>query len=180
MKQRNNLILLAMLFAACLMIANGQSYPMPENLSSYDLAQWIMRNGQIATGTATPTVTAFEGALYINNEIATAPQLWRYGTDWQLVAGGGDGDAFKAHVASQTDPHGASMTVSQQVTIGDPDGVPFAGIDSPIPGQMRIASYVVLIGLDTAPTAVEGGFYYNSTAKHFYISTGTAWQQLDN
>ena len=34
--------------------------------------------------------------------------------------------------------------------------------------------------ISSAPTAIEGGIYFNSTDKHFYGYNGTDWKQLDN
>lgn len=45
---------------------------------------------------------------------------------------------------------------------------------------LYVSGQVVPAKLSTAPTAIEGGIYYNTTDKHFYGYNGTSWKQLDN
>lgn len=164
MKQRNNLIVLSFVLVATLGISLfAQSYSVPSPISAYDVAVWANRGGFIASGSAVPSAVASEGALYIDNTVATQPILYRYGSgSWAVVAGGGSGGvsthsqllgldfadsghtgfaseaALDEHIADQIDPHGASMTVSQEITIGDPTATQTVYIDSPSNGVARI------------------------------------------
>jgi hypothetical protein len=170
-KQRNNLIILSFVLSATLGISLfAQSYGVPSPISAYDVAAWANRGGFIASGSAVPSAVASEGALYIDNTAATQPVLYRYGSgSWAVVAGGGSGgvsthsqllglsfaesghtgfaseSALNDHIADQIDPHGATMTVSQELTIGDPTATDSACIDSPATGVVRIASNVAIV-----------------------------------
>lgn len=185
-KKRNNLILSLVLIAASIAFAAfGQSYSVPSPISAYDVAAWANRGGFIASGTAAPSAVASEGALYIDNTIATQPTFYRYGSGaWQLVSGGGGSGvsthslllgldfassghtgfasetALTDHVADQEDPHGASMSISEELLIGDPAATYTVGITVPAAGLMQIASNVSIIAnplyADNA-AAITGG-----------------------
>ena len=90
MKQRNNLIILTIVLAMTVGLVFSQSYPLPAHMSPYDLANWVIRNGHIATGTTTPpTAIVQPGSFYIDESIATQPQLWRFdGSNWYIISGG--------------------------------------------------------------------------------------------
>jgi len=181
MNKNNNALILSIAFVICLMTLTGQTYAPPANLSPKDVAEWAIAGGFIASGNAKPTTTAgiATGALYIDTTDADSPKLWRFnGSAWTQLSGA-DSETVLAHLAAIQDPHGAQMGVSERVTIGDPDGVNYVDIDSPSPGLARIASYIQLLPLATAPDVLSGGIYYNSNG-HFYGSDGASWTQLDN
>jgi len=170
-KQRNNLILSLVLIAASLAIASfGQSYSVPSPISAYDVAVWANKGGFIASGSAAPSAVASEGALYIDNTIATQPTFYRYGGGaWQLVSGGGGSGvsthslllgldfassghtgfasetAINDHIADQEDPHGATMSVSEELLIGDPAATYTGSINLLSSGVVQIASNVAIV-----------------------------------
>lgn len=90
MEQRNNLILLTVAMTLIVGLVFSQSYPLPNHMSPYDMANWVIRSGHIASGTATPPTGSVQpGCLYVDESIATQPQLWRYsGSNWYLISGG--------------------------------------------------------------------------------------------
>ena len=45
--------------------------------------------------------------------------------------------------------------------------------------KLQVNGSMRLIGM-AAPTATEGGIYFNSSDKHLYVYNGTGWVQLDN
>jgi hypothetical protein len=47
-------------------------------------------------------------------------------------------------------------------------------------GNISLGAAVYMAPQGSAPTAIEGGFYYNSSSKHFFGYDGTTWKQLDN
>lgn len=172
-KQRNNFIALSSIFAITLAVSIfAQSYSVPSPISAYDVAAWANRGGFIASGTAAPSAAASEGALYIDNTNATQPILHRYGSGaWAIVAGGGGGGsgvsthslllgldfatsghtgfasetALASHVADQQDPHGATMSVSEELLIGDPAATYTGSINLLSSGIVQIASNVAIV-----------------------------------
>lgn len=207
-KQRNNLILsLALIAASLAFAAFGQSYPVPSPISAYDVAVWTNRGGFIASGTAAPSVVASEGALYIDNTIATQPTFYRYGGGaWQLVSGGGGSGvsthslllgldfassghtgfasetAINDHIADQADPHGASMSISEELLIGDPAATYTVSITAPSAGVARVASYAQLVSVSTEPTSALASdvitFWGDSASDTLMIHNGNSWQNL--
>ena len=172
--------LLAFLFVfAIVLTVFPQTYETPA-LSPRDIVNWTNRGGFIASGSAQPTAAVAPGALYVDTTDPTQPKLWRYsGTAWTQLSGA-DSLTLLNHVASSTDPHGASMKVSQEMQIGDPAEEPWAYIDSPATGMVRFDYYINIIGSSTAPAATAGNIYFNTSDKHFYGHNGTTWVQLDN
>lgn len=165
-------------FVLCVAVAWAQTYSFP-SLSPRDIASWTTSGGFVASDTAEPTVVAAEGALYVDTTDTATPKLWRYtGGAWAQMSGA-DPQTLLDHIASYTDPHGATMTVSEQINIGDPDTAFWAGISSPAEGQIKIASYVVIEALATAPTTTDAAIYF-STDGHFYGYASSSWKQLDN
>lgn len=168
MKQRNNAYLMTFLFIAALASTLlPQNYSVPSPLSPYDLAIWANRGGFIASGSAIPTEPAQIGALYVNDDDPDEPKMYRYGAaGWSLVAGGGgvsthsqllgldfatsghtgfaSESAINEHIADQIDPHGATMTVSQEITIGDPEASATVFLDNPASGVARIAGKLII------------------------------------
>ena len=142
-KSINNLIIIVLVFVVATVATWAQSYPLPD-LSPKDISEWVIAGGQIASGSAEPTGVASEGALYIRTATPTAPVLYRYdSSDWQELSssGGGSGVAthseltnldfdsaghtgfnsaasFTEHTDTYIDPHGATMTVTQEISIG--------------------------------------------------------------
>lgn len=205
MKQRNNAYLMTFLFIAALASTLlPQNFSVPSPLSPYDLAIWANRGGFIASGTAAPSASASEGALYINNTVATQPILYRYGSgSWAVVAGSGSGgvsthsqllgldfaesghtgfaseSALNEHIATQTDPHGATMTVSQELTIGDPAATQTAYIDSPSEGLLRLASDVYIVGeLTPASGTIEPYAKFHRVAT-MTLSSPDTWTDVE-
>jgi len=207
-KQRNNLILsLALIAASLAFAAFGQSYPVPSPISAYDVAVWANKGGFIASGSAAPSVVAPEGALYIDNTIATQPTLYRYGGGaWQLVSGGGGSGvsthslllgldfassghtgfasetALTDHTSDQADPHGASMSISEELLIGDPAATYTVSITAPSAGVARAASYTQLVSVSAAPTSALASdvitFWGDSASDTLMIHNGNSWQNL--
>lgn len=205
MKQRNNLIILSFILAVTLGISLfAQSYSVPLPISAYDVAAWANRGGFIASGSALPSAVASEGALYVDTSNATQPILYRYGTStWHIVAGGGSGvsthsqllglsfaesghtgfaseSALNNHIADQVDPHGASMTISQEVIIGDPEATQTVYIDSPAAGIARIASYIQLVYENAAPIVSSSAvtIWADNASKTVYFHNGSDWTNL--
>ena len=206
MRQRNNLIILSFVLAVTLGISLfAQSYSVPSPISAYDVAVWANRGGFIASGSTVPSAVASEGALYIDNTVATQPVLYRYGSgSWAVVAGGGSGgvsthsqllglsfvesghtgfaseSALNNHINDQSDPHGATMTVSQELTIGDPTATDSAYIDSPATGVVRIASYIQLVFATETPAISSEGvtLWADNASKCAMLHNGSSWTNL--
>lgn len=178
-----NKYITALLIIACSIVValDAQVYELPK-LSPRDIANWANGGGFVASSSAEPTITTDipMGALYVDTTDALYPKLYRFnGSAWAPLSG--DSEALIDHLAAITDAHGANTKVSQSVSVGDPALAPWANIDSPAAGQVRISSYTVHLGLTSAPTAVAGGIYYNSSTQHFYgCKDGANWTQLDN
>ncbi len=293
MKAKHNLIILFIIFAACACISlYGQSYSVPSPISAYDVAVWTYRGAFIASGSATPTGTASEGALYADVTIATQPTLFRYsGSAWQPISGGtrkhseleelafadsghtgfaseaaipnnasftlsglsekdfanltgkptnasytlsglsekdfssltgkptnssytlsglsekdfssldntpttlsgygitdaatdasltADVASLADHIADNYDPHGATMTISETLTVGV--GSPTVTIDNPSEGVARVASYAQLVSVSAAPTSALASdvitFWGDSASDTLMIHNGNSWQNL--
>lgn len=158
---KNNKIILTVFILTLLgTMLVAQSYPLP-SLSPYDLAVWTINGGFIASGTAEPTAATEEGRLYVDMATPTKPIMYRYTSgSWAAVSGGAttfeelqdkpttlDGygitDAateigLAAHIASQTDPHGAEMTVTESITIGT--GSPTAYLENVDGSEIKIVA----------------------------------------
>jgi len=154
MNQKNNAILaytIGLFMMASFAIA--QTYNLPDYFSPKDVAEWNIRGGHIASGAFSPSGTASEGALFYDTTIATQPLLYRY-TDgsWALAGGSGgvSDEVFEAHVASQVDPHGATMTVSDNMTVGS--GTKDAYIKRVGTATLEIASYIRIVDDAATPT----------------------------
>ena len=88
-RRNNTTAIIAMAMAAIAVTIFGQSYSVPLPISPYDVAVWANRGAFIASGTATPTGVASDGALYADTTVATLPVLYRYsGSAWQPISGG--------------------------------------------------------------------------------------------
>jgi hypothetical protein len=177
MKQNSTLIALV-LIALSVVIVYAQEYTNPA-LSPKDIADWANSGGFIASGTGDPSITEdiATGSLYVDNTDADYPKLWRFNGDaWAPLSG--DSESLVNHLASDTDPHGSNMKVSESMQVGDPEKTPWSYIDSPSAGQVRIASYITLLELDDPPAAnATGSIYYDSDG-HFYGYDGSIWEEL--
>lgn len=168
-----------LLVAAIATTVLAQTYETPA-LSPLDIVNWSNRGGFVASGTGDPTATVATGALYVDNTDPAQPKLWRYsGSAWAQLSGA-DSATLLNHIASDTDPHGSTMKVSEEVQIGDPAEAPWAYIDSPAEGQVRFDYYITIIGSSSAPTPSAGSIYFNTGDNHFYGYNGSSWVQLDN
>jgi len=76
-------IAILIMLATISFVVNAQTYNLPERLSPYDVANWTLHSGFIASGTVEPTAVASEGQLYWNNATPTAPILWCYFGGWR-------------------------------------------------------------------------------------------------
>ncbi len=101
--------------------------------------------------------------------------------DYQPVASMADyalDSNLDAHTADQTDPHGASMTVSQSLVVGSgtAEDVYYERIST---GVARIASFVVVPPEATAPASLATGtLWFNSGTGKLCVYTGSAWADL--
>jgi len=78
------ILILIILFTAT--VAQAQTFSLPENLSSYDVADWVLHSGFIASGTYDPTSVASNSQLYLNVATPTAPILWAsWDGSWQKI-----------------------------------------------------------------------------------------------
>lgn len=164
------LIMLA-LFASLACSAFSQSYPLPEYLSVQDLAVWAQRGGMIASGSGVPTSDVATGSLYIDIATPTEPLLYRRDQGaWQIVAGGGSSADLLAHIASYTDPHGATMTVTVSLTVGTGEpAFEFIRLDD----DTVIASGS-RFGINNTPDYAD-----NTAAKAAGLATGTIYRASD-
>lgn len=146
-----------------------------------------------ASGTALPAITGFsEGDLFAL--ASTTPCLYRLQSGaWVIIAGGGGTGAGgvstdtviayiasetilrEAHVASQTDPHGASMTVTESLSIGS--GPYDCFITRLKTGTISIASAGYFPPLDTAPEdPATGTIYFDIPTNHLMLMKSGTWQ----
>jgi len=156
-------------------------YPWPTNWSLGGLASWSLPI--IASSAALPPVASGSiGEFFIVTDAASWTLYRNDGTDWvQLVASGtGSGgtsdhsalsnlgftesahtgfaseSALTDHIASQTDPHGASMTVSEGLTIGS--GTADTFISRYATGTAMISYYIAIPYELATPTPASGVF----------------------
>jgi hypothetical protein len=161
---------LTMVLLFCSFVAAySQTYTMPP-YSAKDVADWTVDGTFIASGSAEPTATVNPGRLYVDITDPALPKLWRYdGSDWRQLSGA-DPQALTDHIASHTDPHGASMTVSESITIGDG------------------ATFFELVALDSATIIASGTRFAVASAPEFVdndaaiaggLATGTLYRTGD-
>lgn len=86
---------------------------------------------------------------------------------------------LSAHAADQTDPHGASMTVSESIAVGTGDAED-AYISRLATGVVMIASYSYLPPTSATPSAdiATGTIWYDSNVNKLKCYDGSAWQDL--
>lgn len=83
------------------------------------------------------------------------------------------------HINDQIDPHGASMTISDSITVGDGETAD-AYFERTGTSTMMIASYVVFPPTAATPTATiaTGTLWYDSNENKLKVYTGAAWESL--
>lgn len=166
-----------MFFAATSLF--GQTYTLPTDLSPYGVASWVIEAGNIASDSAAPTLDAATGALYVDISTPTSPLLYRFdGSAWRAISGAGSGEDLAAHIASQTDPHGATMAVTLELTIGS--GTADAELYSIGDETLKIASYVAL-PFDVEPSSVASEnitLWADDASKTLQLHDGTEWHNL--
>lgn len=121
------------------------------------------------------------GTLYIPK--LQAGELYYQGLD---IAG---------HIGKAIDPHGASETITQGLTlgIGNPTfTITQTSVGATISGEANFTDKVttpeaqtsslslIPSSLPTASTSLEGHIQYDSGTKNFYGCNGTSWVQLNN
>ena len=90
MLRKTFLIFTCILFAS---VSFAQVASYPEYLSAYDVVEWNLRGGMIASGVGDPTGVASEGARYTNLATPSIPVDWRYTSGaWRTISGGGVSD----------------------------------------------------------------------------------------
>lgn len=157
--KNNSLLTLLVAFIVTISVVFGQTYNYPSRFSGYDVAEWNMRGGHIASGTFSPTSVASEGALFYDISTPSVPILYRYSSSGWSLAGGSGGESaslsieLEEHIADQIDPHGATMTVSQSVTIGS--GTPDAFVEYNGTGTVLISSYTQFPFETTGPETIS-------------------------
>jgi len=83
-----------------------------------------------------------------------------------------------AHTADQIDPHGATMTVSQELYVGDSNTDTYMGRSAP--GTLQIASYVAIISETATPTKslATGTLWYDGNTNKLRCYDGSSWHDL--
>jgi hypothetical protein len=180
-------LLAVVLIAALMPIWAGGSdiYPWPTNYSLGGLASWSQP--LLASGSSVPLVASLTiGDLYVVSDAASWTLYRRTGSTMiQMVAsgtgGGGSGDVtsamFNAHVASCSDPHGATMTVTQRMTVGS--GTADAYVSRYATGVVMLASFVYIPPENATPTGIASTTIWhdgNTSTLKWY--DGTNWHRL--
>jgi hypothetical protein len=174
-------------------------YPWLTDYSFTGVSSWSQP--LIASGTALPAdANAHPGDLFINTATSTAPTLWRRGaTTWHLMSGASDGGvsthslllglafadsghtgfnsaaSHTLHIEDQIDPHGASMTVSEGITVGS--GTADARVYRSAAGVVGIATYVLFLpDLATPTSPATGTGWYDGNTNKMRVFDGTTWQ----
>lgn len=201
-KQLFALVMLVLIPVVAVYSGGSTLYPWPTNWSFYGLASWSMP--LVASGTSLPAdANAHPGDLFINTATAAAPTLWRRGAStWVLMSGASSGSGVSshsaltqldfassghtgfaaaatltAHMAEQTNPHGASMTLREKLTVGS--GTADAEVYRLATGVIGIASYGHILPLTATPTSpATGTLWYDSNTNKAKIYDGAAWQAL--
>lgn len=193
--------LFLLLFVPIAAVYSGGStlYPWPTDWSFTGIASWSQP--LVASGTALPAdANAHPGDIFILTATPTAPTLWRRGAStWHLMSGASTGGvsthslllglsfadsghtgfnsaaSHTLHVEGQTDPHGASMTVSQGITVGS--GTADARIYRAAAGVVGIATYVLFLpDLATPTSPATGTGWYDANVNKMKVFDGSTWQ----
>jgi hypothetical protein len=184
---------------ALLAVAAGAAPP-PPRWTLQALASWSQP--LIASGSALPSVASFsDGDLFMVYDTASGSMYRLTSGAWKPAGGGSGGSgtsdhaalsnlpfassghtgfaseaAMAGHVASATDPHGASMTITQRLNVGA--GPHDASIQRTATGTITIASYVVIAPDVASPTAPATGTLWVDGAAVVRIYDGAQWLRL--
>jgi len=155
----------------------------PSNLSLQGIVTWTEAGGGIASGTGALPSVASEGTLYWDISTPNAPLLYRVTSgSWvaasQPGSGTSDETALNNHIASKTDPHGASETITSTLTIGS--GLADTDIYRVGTGTVAIASFVCILPMAATPTGViaTGTHFYDASDNTEKVWNGSAWKSL--
>jgi hypothetical protein len=153
----------------------------PANLSSRDVADWAIIHGHVGSGTGALPAVGPAGTRYTDISTPTEPLEYRSdGSAWQPISSSGSGSsaALASHVATVVDPHGASMTVSEEILIGS--GTPDASITHSATGTLTLASYTVIISELATPTGSIATFtlWGDANSGILKVWDGSAWRSL--
>lgn len=180
-KTRQYLILMIVFCSAA-----GFAATQPANLSIKGVADWAIIGGHISSGTGALPAAGAEGERYVDLSTPTAPVEYRSdGNAWQAISGGGSSDEYAldasltAHINDQNDPHGATMTVSEALNIGDGTETD-TYIERYATSTAMIASYVLIPPTAATPTATiaTGTLWYDSNENKLKVYTGSEWAAL--
>jgi len=174
--------------APCQPADAGFAETQPANLSLKGLADWSIVGGHISSGTGALPIAGAVGERYTDLSTPTAPVEYRSdGSTWQKITGGNDIDlsayaldaSMTAHINDQADPHGATMTVSEVLNIGDGTETD-TYIERYATSTAMIASYVLIPPTAATPTATiaTGTLWYDSNENKLKVYTGSEWAAL--
>lgn len=163
-----------------LMLATGAfAQATPATWTLQGVAEWSQK--RIASGSALPAVASYStGDLFTIT--STPPVLYRLqGGAWATMTGsvsGGASDAsLTAHIADQTDPHGATMSVSVSVQIGS--GPRDAVVTRVATGVVGIASYGHILPMTATPTSpATFTVWGDANTGKVRVFDGSTWQNL--
>lgn len=160
--------------------AGSDIYPWPTNWSLGGLASWSAPI--TASGAALPAVgSASAGDHFIVDDGASATQYRLIGGAWVAISGGStavDSSAsLTAHIASQTDPHGASMTLTVGLTVGS--GTSDTYLERTGTGTITLASYARILPTTATPSEIvaTGTIWYDENVNKLKVYDGTSWNE---
>ena len=154
-------------------LAADPAHP-PTNLSLKGLAEWAEKGGMISSGTGALPAVASAGARYTDISTPSTPVDYRSnGSSWVAFSAG-----LTAHIASNTDPHGATETITQSLFIGT--GTKNIRLFKIGTGTLGIASYVALVEESATPTETIATFtiWGDSNTGKVRIWDGAVWHDL--
>lgn len=147
----------------------------PTNLSLGGIADWAIVGGHIASGTGALPTAAATGAYYVDISTPSAPILYRSnGSSWVAVSSTGS-TALTAHVAENTDAHGATETITVSLQVGS--GTADTTVSRSASGTVKIASYTVITPETATPTdsLATGTLWYDSNTNKLRCYDGASW-----
>jgi hypothetical protein len=169
----------ALALVLCVSVASADPATLPANLSPAGVARWAIVGGALGSGTGALPAVATAGARYTDISTPSAPIDYRSdGASWVAISGGvGSVSAdLLAHIADQVDPHGATMTVTAELSIGS--GTPDTSLARTHAGVLTIASYVALLPMDDPPAAFATGTLWLDATGTLYLYVGGSWVTL--